>query len=61
MNYEIKAPYENALERIIRLRVLAIKHDKVKHDLGETQEQIFGCLKDYAEMEWEYEVKMQQF
>ena len=56
-NAEIKGPYDAAIARCLVLKVQGDKHEKIKHELIETQKLIGNSISSYAELEWEFEVK----
>ena len=60
-NAEIKGPYDAAIARCLVLKVQGDKHEKIKQELVATQQLIGHSVSSYSELEWEFEVKNQQF
>lgn len=60
-NAEMKGPYDKAIAKCLKLEIDSIKHKKIKDEFVVVNEKIEQCKKEYLEIEWEYEVKQQQF
>jgi growth arrest-specific protein 8 len=54
-------PLKEANEHVIELRKKDSEHKRIKEDLGDCQLKIEDLKTRYKEMEWEYEVKLQQY
>jgi len=52
---------ERANKEVKELKVKKEKHDRIKTELQECQEKIKEIVGGLGDMEWEYEVKLQQF
>ena len=52
---------ERVNKEVKELKVKKEKHDRIKTELQECQEKIKEIVGGLGDMEWEYEVKLQQF
>lgn len=60
-NARVQQPLERANKEVKELIVKKEKHDRIKTELEECQEKIKDIVGGLGDMEWEYEVKLQQF
>lgn len=60
-NKQIVEPLQKASEEVKHLTKQKVKHDKIMGALGETQGQIMERDSVLKDVEWQYEVRLQQF
>lgn len=60
-NQDIVEPFEKDQAKVEELKKQKILHDKIMAELSETQGEIVNFDKKTREMEWQYEVRLQQF
>ena len=60
-NDMIVKPLEHVKKEIAKLLDLQIKNNKVRDDLADEQKKIVKTQQEYQEVEWQYEVRLQQY
>ena len=60
-NDMIVKPLENVRKDIARLQEKQIQNNKVREMLAEKQRKIVETQKEYQDLEWQYEVRLQQY
>lgn len=61
INNKMSEPLKAIEEEVKALRIKKVKFDKMKEELYKYKDQILDLDKRYREIEWEYEVKYQQY
>lgn len=60
-NDMIVKPLEHIKKEITHLKELQIKNNEVREELAGKQRKIVDTQKEYQAIEWQYEVRLQQF
>ena len=60
-NDMIVKPLEHVKKEIARLQEKQIENNKVREKLAEKQRKIVETQKEYQDLEWQYEVRLQQY